>query len=141
MRTAFPAHCALIFFHFLPPFRLRKRLPALSREINRLPCDPVAVTGRPDGPPTSRPAPGISATTWPVMTWPTLADSVWSCAAAQLQTESANVGQVITGQVVAEIPGAGRDVGGPSGLPVTATGSHGKRFISLDNAGNLFLSR
>jgi hypothetical protein len=62
-------------------------------------------------------------------------------AAAQLQTESANVGQVITGQVVAEIPGVGRDVGVPSGLPVTATVSHGKRLISLDNAGNLFLSR
>jgi hypothetical protein len=62
-------------------------------------------------------------------------------AAAQLQTESANVGQVITGRVVAEIPGVGRDVGVPSGLPVTATVSHGKRLISLDNAGNLFLSR
>jgi carboxypeptidase family protein/putative zinc finger protein len=62
-------------------------------------------------------------------------------AAAQLQTESANVGQVSTGQVVAEIAGVGRDVAVPSGLPVTATVSHGKRFISLDNAGNLFLSR
>ena len=62
-------------------------------------------------------------------------------AAAQLQTESANVGQVITGQAVAEIPGVGRDVGVPSSLPVTATVSHAKRFISLDNAGNLFLSR
>lgn len=62
-------------------------------------------------------------------------------AAAQLQTESANVGQVITGQVVAEMPNVGRAVGVPSGLPVTASVSHGKRFISLDNAGNLFLSR
>ena len=64
-----------------------------------------------------------------------------SGAAAQLQTESANVGQVITGQVVAEMPNVGRAVGVPSGLPVTASVSHGKRFISLDNAGNLFLSR
>jgi hypothetical protein len=62
-------------------------------------------------------------------------------AAAQLQTESANVGQVITGQVVAGMPNVGRAVGVPSGLPVTASVSHGKRFISLDNAGNLFLSR
>lgn len=29
----------------------------------------------------------------------------------------------------------------PSGLPVAATVSHGKRFLSLDSAGNLFLSR
>jgi hypothetical protein len=62
-------------------------------------------------------------------------------AAAQLQTESANVSQVIAGQVVSEMPNGGRAVGVPSGLPVTATVSHGKRFISLDNAGNLFLSR
>jgi Carboxypeptidase regulatory-like domain/Putative zinc-finger len=62
-------------------------------------------------------------------------------AAAQLQTESANVGQVITGQDLTEIPSVGRAAGVPSGLPVTATVSHGKRFISLDNAGNLFLSR
>jgi Carboxypeptidase regulatory-like domain len=62
-------------------------------------------------------------------------------AAAPVQTESANVSQVITGQVVAEMPNVGRAVGIPSGLPVTATVSHGKRFISLDDAGNLFLSR
>jgi hypothetical protein len=62
-------------------------------------------------------------------------------AAAQLQTESANVGQVDEGRVVAEMPAVGRDVGVLSGLPVTATVSHGKRLISLDSAGNLFLSR
>jgi hypothetical protein len=62
-------------------------------------------------------------------------------AAAQLQTESANVGQVITGQVVAGIADLSRAVAVPSGLPVTATVSHGKRLLSLDNAGNLFLSR
>ena len=62
-------------------------------------------------------------------------------AAVEVQTESANVGQVITGQVVAEMPNVGRAVGVPSGLPVTASVSHGKRFVSLDNAGNLFLSR
>jgi len=78
----------------------------------------------------------------PVLDVGTVSETVEvASAAAQLQTESANVGQVITGQVVAEIPGVGRDVGVPSGLPVTATVSHGKRFISLDNAGNLFLSR
>jgi hypothetical protein len=62
-------------------------------------------------------------------------------AAAQLQTESANVSQVDRGQVVAEMAGLGRAVGLPSGLPVAATVSYGKRFLSLDNAGNLFLSR
>src|SRR6202166_1221837 len=101
MWTAFPAHCALILFHFLPPFRLRKRLPALSREIDRLPCDTVAVTGRPDGTPTSRPTPGISATTRPVMTWPTLADSVWSCAAAlATSTVSDTVPTSSTGSII-----------------------------------------
>jgi hypothetical protein len=57
-------------------------------------------------------------------------------AAVPVQTESANVGQV-----VAEIRGVGRAVAVPSGLPITATVSHGKRFLSLDNTGNLFLSR
>ena len=61
--------------------------------------------------------------------------------AVTVQTESANVGQVIAGQVVSEMPNGGRAVGVPSGLPVTATVSHGKRFISLDTAGTLFLSR
>jgi len=58
-----------------------------------------------------------------------------------VQTESANVGQVIAGQVVSEIPSATRAIAVPSGLPVAASVSHGKRFLSLDNAGNLFLSR
>src|SRR5580692_13084479 len=39
MRTALPVHCGLIFFHFLPPLRLSKRLPALSRERKRFPRD------------------------------------------------------------------------------------------------------
>jgi hypothetical protein len=47
--------------------------------------------------------------------------------AVSVQTESANVGSQI-------IPL-------PSGLPVAGTVSHGKRFLSLDDAGNLFLSR
>jgi hypothetical protein len=62
-------------------------------------------------------------------------------AAVQVQTESANVSQVDEGQVVAEMPTVGRAVGIPSGLPVVATVSHGKRFLSLDSEGNLFLSR
>lgn len=66
--------------------------------------------------------------------------------AVTIQTESANVsqdvaGQVVAGQAVAETPDLGRAVAVPSGLPLTATVSHGKQFISLDNAGNLFLSR
>ena len=58
-------------------------------------------------------------------------------AAQQVQTESASV----AGQVVAEMPGLGRVIPVPSGLPVAATVSHGERFLSLDSAGNLFLSR
>jgi hypothetical protein len=58
-------------------------------------------------------------------------------AAQSLQTESANVSD----QSVAEISGAGRVSPLPSSLPVAATVSHGKRFLSLDSAGNLFLSR
>jgi photosystem II stability/assembly factor-like uncharacterized protein len=34
----------------------------------------------------------------------------------------------------------GRVIALPSGLPVAETVSHGKRFLSLDDAGNLFLS-
>ena len=47
--------------------------------------------------------------------------------APMLQTESASVGQI-----AAELP---------SRLPVASTVSLGKRLLSLDNAGNLFLSR
>ncbi len=57
-------------------------------------------------------------------------------AAVTVQTESANV----SGQVIAEISSAGRVSAVPSGLAVAATVSHGKRFLSLDSAGNLFLS-
>jgi hypothetical protein len=46
--------------------------------------------------------------------------------AVSVQTESASVGRVIAV---------------PSGLPVASTASHGKRLLSLDSAGNLFLSR
>lgn len=62
-------------------------------------------------------------------------------AAAQLQTESANVSQVDAGRVVTEMPSVGRAVAVPSGLPVAASVSHGKRFLSLDSESNLFLSR
>jgi len=57
--------------------------------------------------------------------------------ALSVQTESANV----SGQSVAELSGARRVVPLPSGMPVAATVSHGKRLLSLDDAGNLFLSR
>jgi len=57
-------------------------------------------------------------------------------AAPAVQTESS-----MSGQVIAEMPSAGRVIAGPSGLPVAATVSHGKQFLSLDSAGNLFLSR
>lgn len=73
--------------------------------------------------------PSELATLQPVLDVGTTSESVTveaESAAQQIQTESANVGRVIPV---------------PSGLPVTATVSHGKRFLSLDSAGNLFLSR
>jgi hypothetical protein len=57
--------------------------------------------------------------------------------AASVETQSANVSD----QVVAETRTARRVSAVPSELPVLATVSHGKRFLSLDGAGNLFLSR
>ena len=57
--------------------------------------------------------------------------------AVAVQTESANV----SGQAVAEITGARRAVTLPSGVGIAETVSHGKRSLSLDDAGNLFLSR
>ena len=65
----------------LAPIRLRKRLPALSREINRLPCDTVAKTGRPDGTALQPGARRHFCNDLARMTWPTLADSVWIDAA------------------------------------------------------------
>jgi photosystem II stability/assembly factor-like uncharacterized protein len=61
--------------------------------------------------------------------------------AQQVQTESAEVSQVVAGQVIAGTPSVGRVTAVPSGLPVAATASHGKRSLSLDSAGDLFLSR
>jgi Carboxypeptidase regulatory-like domain/Putative zinc-finger len=57
--------------------------------------------------------------------------------AVAIQTESANV----SGQAVAETTGAHRAITLPSGVGIAETVSHGKRFLSLDDAGNLFLSR
>jgi hypothetical protein len=67
--------------------------------------------------------------------------TVEASAVQEVQTESANVSQVDAGRVVAEMPSAGRVTTVPSDLPISATVSHGKRFLSLDSAGNLFLSR
>lgn len=60
-----------------------------------------------------------------------------SSGAVAVETQSANA----SGQVVAGITGAGRGTVAPSGLTVAGSVSHGKRFLSLDDAGNLFLSR
>ena len=57
--------------------------------------------------------------------------------ATSIQTESANV----SNQVVAETRGARRGRAAPSDRPILATVSQGKRVLSLDDAGNLFLSR
>jgi Carboxypeptidase regulatory-like domain/Putative zinc-finger len=57
--------------------------------------------------------------------------------AASIQTESANV----SGQAVAEMTGAHRAITLPSGAGIVETVSHGKRSVSIDDAGDLFLSR
>ena len=57
--------------------------------------------------------------------------------AVAVQTESANV----SGQAVAEMTGAHRAITPPSGVGIAETVSHGKRSLSLDDTGNLFLSR
>jgi hypothetical protein len=57
--------------------------------------------------------------------------------AIAVQTESANV----SAQAVAEMTGAHRAIPLPSGVRIAETVSHGKRVLSLDDAGNLFLSR
>ncbi|MGA7567734.1 MAG: carboxypeptidase regulatory-like domain-containing protein, partial [Terriglobales bacterium] len=57
--------------------------------------------------------------------------------ATSIQTESANV----SNQVVGETRGARRGRAAPSDRPILATVSQGKRVLSLDDAGNLFLSR
>ena len=57
--------------------------------------------------------------------------------ATSIQTESANVSD----QVVAETRGARRGSAALSDRPILATVSQGKRVLSLDDAGNLFLSR
>ncbi len=57
--------------------------------------------------------------------------------ASSIETESANVSD----QAVAETQGARRASAAPSQQPILETVSHGKRVISLDDAGNLFLSR
>jgi hypothetical protein len=73
----------------------------------------------------------------PVLDVGAMSETVEVAAAAPLvQTESASV----SGQVIAEVPSSGQVIAGPSGLPVAATVSHGNRFLSLDTAGNLFLS-
>ncbi len=57
--------------------------------------------------------------------------------AVSIETESANVSD----QVVAKTHGARRGSAALSEQPILATVSHGKRVLSLDDAGNLFLSR
>jgi hypothetical protein len=57
--------------------------------------------------------------------------------AVSIETESANV----SGQAVAQLPTLSRVIPLPSSLPVMTTVSRGKRLVSLDEAGSLFLSR
>jgi hypothetical protein len=59
-------------------------------------------------------------------------------AASETVTVEAASGAIV---VQTESASVGRAVAIPSGLPVAETVSHGKRFLSLDDAGNLFLSR
>jgi hypothetical protein len=117
-----------------------------SFHLKELPAGPYELVATASGFKTSKQSielnPSEMAMLQPVLDIGAVSETVEvASAAAQIQTESANVSQVDEGQVVAEMPTVGRPVGVPSGLPVTATVSHGKRFLSLDNAGNLFLSR
>lgn len=57
--------------------------------------------------------------------------------AQSVQTESPSVGRAVG----AEIQSMGRVIAVPSGLPVAATVSYGKLFLSLDGGGTLSLSR
>jgi hypothetical protein len=57
--------------------------------------------------------------------------------AASIETESAN----LSDQVVAKTHGARGGSAAPSEQPIMATVSHGKRVLSLDDTGNLLLSR
>jgi len=119
-----------------------------SFELMQLPAGQYELTATARGFKTSQQSielkPSELAMLQPVLDIGTASEQVTveaASAAVPVQTESANVGQVVGGQVVAEMPNVGRAVGVPSGLPVTASVSHGKRFLSLDDAGNLFLSR
>lgn len=104
-----------------------------SFRLTGLPAGQYELTASATGFRTSEQAielkPSELATLQPMLDVGTTSESVTveaESAAQQIQTESANVGRAIPV---------------PSGLPVTATVSHGKRFLSLDDAGNLFLSR
>jgi Carboxypeptidase regulatory-like domain/Putative zinc-finger len=57
--------------------------------------------------------------------------------APSIQTDSANV----IGHAGTEKSGVRRAITPPSGVGIAETVSHGKRSVSLDDAGNLFLSR
>ena len=74
----------------------------------------------------------------PVLDIGAVSEQVTVEAGAQtIQTESAS----LSSQVGAELHAVSRVIALPSGMPVTSTVPHGKRFLSLDAAGNLFLSR
>ena len=61
--------------------------------------------------------------------------------AIQVQTESANVSGAVTEKEATNLAVNGRNFTQLLTLqPGTVTVSHGKRFLSLDSAGNLFLS-
>ncbi len=67
--------------------------------------------------------------------------TVEASASQQIQTESASLSAAVSSRAVAEMPITGRNVSMQSGLLAPATVSYGKRFLSLDSTGNLFLSR
>jgi hypothetical protein len=111
-----------------------------SFHLAQLPAGQYGLTAAAAGFKTSQQSielkPSEMAMLQPVLDVGTMSEVVEVTGAASVETESANVGQVVT-----EMTGGRRAVALPSALPVQVTVSHGKRVLSLDDAGNLFLSR
>ena len=111
-----------------------------SFHLAQLPAGQYGLTAAAAGFKTSQQSielkPSEMAMLQPVLDVGTMSEVVEVTGAASVETESANVGRVVT-----EMTGEHLAVALPSALPVQATVSHGKRVLSLDDAGNLFLSR
>ena len=113
-----------------------------SFHLTDLPAGQYGLTATASGFKTSKESielkPTELATLQPVLDVGTASEVVEvEAGAASIQTESANVSD----QVAAKTHGARRGSAAPSEQLILATVSNGKRVLSLDDAGNLFLSR